>query len=73
MSKKYRLVFSLLMSLILSFLMTAWVTWINLGFVEGFVWKWGTAFITAWPAAAIISFAFGPTIHLLAHRFIREH
>ncbi|PKM05009.1 MAG: hypothetical protein CVV16_02360 [Gammaproteobacteria bacterium HGW-Gammaproteobacteria-6] len=63
MSRNYRLVFSLLMSLSLSFLMTAWVTWINLGFVDGFIWKWGAAFITAWPAAAVIAFAFGPFIH----------
>lgn len=70
MSAKYRFFFSLFMSLVLSFLMTAWVTWINLGFVDGFVWKWGTAFITAWPAAAVISFAFGPRIHLLTHRIV---
>lgn len=63
MSRQYRLVFSLLMSLSLSSLMTGWVTWINLGFVEGFVWKWSAAFITAWPAAAVIAFAFGPFIH----------
>lgn len=72
MSRKYRLVFSLFMSLALSFLMTAWVTWVNLGFVEGFVLKWGTAFITSWPAAAVIAFAFGPTIHHLTHRVVSE-
>ncbi|GAA3575976.1 MULTISPECIES: DUF2798 domain-containing protein [Marinobacter] len=67
MSAKYRFFFSLLMSLVLSGLMTAWVTWINLGLVEGFVVKWATAFVTAWPAAALISFAFGPRIHQLTH------
>ncbi|MBV1789041.1 DUF2798 domain-containing protein [Marinobacterium sp. D7] len=65
MSFKYRIFFSLFMSLILSFLMTAWVTWINLGVVDGFLFKWSTAFFTAWPAAAIISFLFGPRIHRL--------
>jgi len=72
MSTKYRLVFSLLMSLTLSSLMTAWVTWINLGFVGGFVWKWGTAFFTAWPAAATIAFVLGPTIHLLTDRILSK-
>lgn len=72
MTPKYRFTFSLLMSLVLSFLMTAWVTWINLGFAEGFLWKWGTAFATAWPAAAIISFVFGPKIHQLTNRLLDQ-
>lgn len=72
MSVKYRLMFSLFMSLVLSFLMTGWVTWINLGFVEGFPWRWGTAFVTAWPAAALIAFAFGPTVHRITHRVVNE-
>ncbi|WP_020409099.1 DUF2798 domain-containing protein [Hahella ganghwensis] len=63
MSTRYRFFFSLFMSLVLSLLMTAWVTWINLGVVDGFLMKWGTAFITAWPAAATISYIFGPRIH----------
>ncbi|OZG70775.1 hypothetical protein BTA51_24660 [Hahella sp. CCB-MM4] len=65
MTLQYRLIFALFMSLALSILMTAWVTWINLGLVDGFIFKWGTAFITAWPAAAVISFLVGPRVHLL--------
>lgn len=60
MSLKHRLLFALLMSLVLSFLMTAWVTWLNLGLIEGFFEKWMAAFIVAWPAAALISLLFGP-------------
>lgn len=65
MSPKHRLLFALLMSLVLSFLMTAWVTWLNLGLIEGFVEKWMAAFIVAWPAAALISLLFGPWVQRL--------
>ncbi|WP_375056473.1 DUF2798 domain-containing protein [Zobellella sp. DQSA1] len=65
MSPKHRLLFALLMSLVLSFLMTAWVTWLNLGLIEGFVEKWMSAFIVAWPAAALISLLFGPWVQRL--------
>ena len=51
---KQRLLFSVLMSLVLSFLMSCWVTWVNLGLSEVFVERWMNAFVLAWPAAAII-------------------
>ncbi len=62
----HRILFSLLMSLQLSFLMTAWVTWINLGWSTEFYQQWLHAFILAWPAAALISLFSAPEIHKLA-------
>ena len=53
---KQRIIFAGLMSLMLSSMMTGWVTWINLGFSGQFFFHWGNAFIVAWPAAAIIAF-----------------
>ncbi|QCZ92656.1 DUF2798 domain-containing protein [Salinimonas iocasae] len=58
-----RIIFSFLMSLVLSFLMSAWVTYLNLGFVDTFVQRWMQAWLMAWPAAAIISFVFGPAVN----------
>ncbi|MEZ9232089.1 DUF2798 domain-containing protein [Vibrio amylolyticus] len=60
-----KIVFGVLMSLVLSSLMTLWVTWINLGFVANFTLFWGKAFVLAWPAAALISIVFSPYVHTL--------
>jgi len=59
---KQRLIFTAVMSLTLSFFMTFWVTWINLGFNPDFILQWLRAFSMAWPAAAVISFVMGPFI-----------
>lgn len=55
-----RIVFTLLMSGMLSFVMTLWVTFINLGLVDDFLMRWKWAFLTAWPAAAVIAFVVSP-------------
>ncbi|WP_104398511.1 DUF2798 domain-containing protein [Vibrio penaeicida] len=65
---KHRIIFGLLMSLVLSSMMTLWVTWLNLGFQEHFFTSWRTAFLLAWPAAAAISIALGPTIQTLTQK-----
>jgi len=65
---KHRAIFAVLMSFVLSLLMSAWVTFINMGAVNGFVDQWLSAWILAWPAAGLIAFSFGPRIHQLAQR-----
>lgn len=60
---KQRLVFAILMSFILTFLMSAWVTFINVGMIDGFLNRWMTAWFLAWPTAGLISFACGPQVH----------
>lgn len=59
---KQRIVFALTMSLILTTLMTAWVTLINLGLGTHFLSAWANAFMFSWPAAATISFAIAPVV-----------
>ncbi|WP_232362652.1 DUF2798 domain-containing protein [Salinimonas chungwhensis] len=54
------------MSLVLSFLISAWVTFLNLGWVATFVSSWMHAWLMAWPAAALISFLFGPAVNRLS-------
>ncbi len=68
---KHRMIFSIIMSLILSILMTCWVTWINLGWGPDFIEKWMAAFRLAWPAAALIAFALGPFIQGATQRIIK--
>ncbi len=53
MGFKFRLFNTAVMSLLLSMLMTLWVTWINLGFVDDFFWRWLKAWALAFPAAFI--------------------
>ncbi|MCL1063723.1 DUF2798 domain-containing protein [Shewanella benthica] len=69
---KQRIVFSLLMSFVLSLLMTLWITWINLGLQPNFLWLWTKAFILAWPAAASISFLFAPKVHKLTEKIVSK-
>ncbi|GAA6170114.1 DUF2798 domain-containing protein [Sessilibacter corallicola] len=57
---KHRILFTVLMSGMLSFFMTLWITYINIGVGSGFVSKWLFAFLLAWPAAGIISFVVSP-------------
>jgi hypothetical protein len=41
---------------VMAFLMTALITWLNLGAPPDFLWRWLKAFVIAWPAAAIAAF-----------------
>lgn len=59
---RLRLIFALLMSCLMSLLMTAWVTWLNLGSGPVFLPHWGRAFIAAWPAAFGIVVLLAPTV-----------
>lgn len=68
MKLKQRLVFTVLMSFILSAVMTGWVTFINLGLTNGFGGQWIRAFVIAWPAAGLISFIFTPWLQDLSYR-----
>ncbi len=57
---KQRVLFTVLMSCMLSFFMTLWITYINVGLVDGFVSRWLFAFVLAWPAAGVIAFVVSP-------------
>jgi len=70
---KHRIVFAALMSLVLSFFMTLWVTWLNLGPVPLFFEHWMAAFIRAWPAAGVIAFLMGPPVQKLTVRLTHKH
>ena len=63
---KHRIIFAVLMSCVLTFIMSAWVTFINIGLVDKFVERWFSAWSLAWPAAGIIAFLFAPRVHQLS-------
>jgi hypothetical protein len=51
-----RFIFPVLMSGVMAFMMTALVTWLNLGFPADFMARWLKAFAIAWPCAAASAF-----------------
>ncbi len=53
MSFAFRLFNTALMSILLSLIMTLWVTWINLGVVDDFLMRWLKAWMLAFPAAFV--------------------
>ncbi|GAA5509709.1 DUF2798 domain-containing protein [Novipirellula caenicola] len=67
---KQRIIFAIAMSCVLTFLMSAWVTFINIGMIAGFANHWISAWLLAWPAAGIISFTIGPSIHRWSNKFV---
>lgn len=69
---KHRIIFAILMSFTLSLIMSAWVTYVNIGAHHDFVAIWMHAWLLAWPAAGIIAFISGPFIHKLAHRIAEK-
>lgn len=51
MEGKARFIFPALLSGVMAFLMTAVVTYLNIGFPPDFLAKWMHAFVVAWPLA----------------------
>jgi hypothetical protein len=67
---KHKILFTVIMSFILSLLMTFWITYLNLGLSDKFFSQWGNAFLLAWPAAGIISFLFSPLAQKLTNKLL---
>lgn len=68
---RLRLINAALMSLLMSLLMTAWITWLNFGLVAGFLGRWEHSFVAAWPAAFTIVALCGPAVQGLGQRLFR--
>ncbi|MBF60158.1 DUF2798 domain-containing protein [Halomonas sp. FeN2] len=69
---KHRIIFAILMSFTLTLIMSAWITFVNIGAHPNFFSLWLHAWLLAWPAAGIIAFISGPFIHKLAHRIAEK-
>lgn len=72
MSWKFRMVNTALMSFILSGFMTIYVTWINLGFVNNFIFFWLKSWLMAFPAAFIGVFILAQPVQKLTRKIVRE-
>jgi len=63
-----KLIFPILMSCYMAFMMTGLITYINTGVAGDFGWRWLHAFVIAWPIAAILVFFGGQPIRTLSER-----
>lgn len=71
MTGKARFIFPILMAGIMAFLMTALVTWLNLGLPPDFIRHWLAAFAVAWPCAAATAFVAIPVARRATGLIIR--
>ena len=60
MEKKVHLIFSLIMSAFMIFIMSFVVTYMNIGWTDQTVEKWLTSFVYAWVVGFPLLYIFGP-------------
>lgn len=72
MSFAFRVVNTAIMSFLLSGFMTLYVTWINLGFIEGFIGFWLKAWLMAAPAAFIGVLVLAPIVLKITQKLIKS-
>jgi hypothetical protein len=63
-----RMIFAFLMSLLMSVIMSGWITWLNIGFRPDYAVRWGRAFLAAWPAAFFAVMTIAPMVQRLTAR-----
>ena len=67
-----KFIFTLLFSCCLFFIMSAWVTYINIGLTSDFIARWMQAFINAWPAAFSAAYLLSNSVMKLTHLLINH-
>ena len=56
MQDKARFIQPVIVAAVMAFLMTALITFINLGLPPDYLWRWMIAFAIAWPFATLAAF-----------------
>ncbi|WP_166114983.1 DUF2798 domain-containing protein [Pseudoalteromonas sp. Z9A5] len=69
---KVHFTFTGLFSFCMSFLLSAWVTYVNLGFTVTFYHTWFNAFVNAWPIAFVVAFLVASPIRVLVVNFFKN-
>ena len=70
MPAKAAIIQPILMAAVMAFLMTALITYLNLGFPPDYFRRWMVAFAIAWPAAAVAAYIAIPIARNLTGRII---
>ncbi len=71
MDGKAKYIFPVLMAGVMAFLMTALVTFLNLGIPRDFLTRWMVAFVIAWPCATLAAFIAIPLARKATARIVR--
>jgi Protein of unknown function (DUF2798) len=70
MEGKARFIFPVLATGLIVFIVSAVVTFFNIGFRADFVRRWLSAFCIGWPVAAIIGLIAFPVVRGVTHRLV---
>jgi hypothetical protein len=68
--KYFHLVFSMVMGAKMVFVMTFFITWINLGWVDGFFLSWMRAYLIAYVIAVPVIYFLAPLARRFAARWV---
>jgi hypothetical protein len=71
MDGKARFVFPAVITAIIVFIVSAVVTFANIGFSHDFVARWLRAFVIGWPVAAVVAFFFIPVARRVTAGLVR--
>lgn len=70
MSNKARIIRPVIVAAIMAFMMTAIITYLNLGFPPDFLKRWMIAYAVAWPFATLAAFVAVPIADRLTKKII---
>jgi hypothetical protein len=70
MDGKAKYIFPILITAIIVFVVSAVVTWHNIGFRIDFVTRWLSAFVVGWPVAAVTAFVAIPFVRRATQRLV---
>jgi hypothetical protein len=71
MEGKARFIFPIIISALIVFVVSAVVTFSNIGFRADFIPRWLKAFMTGWPVAAVLAFFAVPYVRRAADAIVR--
>jgi ABC-type phosphate transport system permease subunit len=71
MEGKARFIFPVIISALIVFVVSAVVTFTNIGLRADFVPRWLKAFMTGWPVAAVLSFLAIPYVRRATEAIVR--
>ena len=70
MDRKAKIIFPIMITATIVFVVSGVVTWTNIGFRVDFVGRWMSAFIVGWPVAAVTAFIAIPFVRQLTQHLV---
>ena len=70
MDGKAKYIFPVIITAVIVFVVSAVVTWTNIGFRSDFVTRWLSAFVVGWPVAAVTAFFAIPLVRRMTQSIV---